>query len=420
MRKIVALFAGVVLASSAKAAVVTYTLRLHESASGQVTSANQFAVYATVSQGDNAGLFAYGLDLTGTGDAGGPTTMTLVNRTPNGTWDADPNDLNYDPSIAYPTKFAGFGAGRSNSPITGIVSGVQDLSKDTDLVRLYGVGQTAHRVDEFRPPPDTSTGVAVAYGPYSAAPSTDGGATAYGNPSNPAGGGCGGSFTLPAGTVRIATGSWTGAVPSIQQLSVNTKASVWKLNHPNGTENEIATLQFALRDLASQCPVGFVSLSATGQGPNVAVGGAVVVSGSNNSYSSEVDQLLDPSVNRGNAPIQTIGDEAGVVYVMAKLSGTSADIAALLASTIQDVDATDSQFAALHAIYDSQFGAGGFNVLFKFPNFAGAKVFNWDFSGNFSAAVTIDQVAAVPEPSSTLLLLALPLGLLRRRRAARV
>src|SRR5205823_1246131 len=62
MRKISALLAGVVLASSAKAAVVTYTVALHESATGALTTANQFAIYATVSQGDNAGLFAYGID----------------------------------------------------------------------------------------------------------------------------------------------------------------------------------------------------------------------------------------------------------------------------------------------------------------------------------------------------------------------
>ena len=94
MRKIVALFAGVVLASSAKAAVVTYSLSLHEGSSGLPVTTNSFAIYATVSPADNAGLFAYGVDLTGTGDVGGPTTLTLTNRTPSGTWDADPNDPN--------------------------------------------------------------------------------------------------------------------------------------------------------------------------------------------------------------------------------------------------------------------------------------------------------------------------------------
>ena len=114
MRKILAMIAGLALASSAKAAVVTYSLSLHEATNGLPTSVNTFAIYATVSQGDNAGLFAYAVDLKGTGDPGGPTTMTLTNRTPNGSWDVDDADQNYD-GFYYPTKYAGFGASRANS-----------------------------------------------------------------------------------------------------------------------------------------------------------------------------------------------------------------------------------------------------------------------------------------------------------------
>jgi hypothetical protein len=147
---------------------------------------------------------------------------------------------------------------------------------------------------------------------------------------------------------------------------------------------------------------------------NQAVGGAIAVSGANNSYVSEVDQLLDPSVSWGSAPIQTIGDEAGNVYVMAKLSGSAADIATLLGQLVSDVDATDSQFAPLHASYDSAFGAGGFNVLFKFPNMAGSKVFNWDFS--FAPQVTIDQLAVVPEPATMGWMAFAGMGLLAGRR----
>lgn len=420
VKKLSAIVGALVLASSAKAAVVTLYLSLHEAATGQVTANNQFAIYATVSQGDNAGLFAYGVDLKGTGDPGGPTTLTLVNRTPSGQWDADPNDPNFDPGAAYPTKFAGFGAGRSVVASTGIVSGVSDLSKDADLIRVYGFGQPpAHRMDDWRPPPDTSTGVPVPYGPYSPAAGTDGGPTPYGNPANPAGlgGGCGGGggpFPIPSGSLRIATGTWTGNAPSIEQLSVNTKASVWKLNHPTGTENEIATLQFALRDIADSCSTT-VSLSGTGSGTNQAVGGFISVSGSNNKYVSEVDQLLDPSSTRGYAPIQTIGDEPGSIYVMARLNGTQADIASLLGNLTQDVDATDSQFALLHASYDSQFGGGGFNALFKFPNVAGARIFNWDFG---ASTVTVDQLAAVPEPG-TLLMVATGLVVINFRRVRR-
>jgi len=193
-----------------------------------------------------------------------------------------------------------------------------------------------------------------------------------------------------------------------------TGASVWKLNHPTGTETETATIEFRLQSLAP-CTSAFVLLTSTPQATNVAAGGAIAVSGSNNNYVSEVDQLLEPSVNRGSALIQTIGDESGNVYVMAKLRGTAADIATVLADTDQDVDASDSEFAALHAAYDAQFGDGGFNALFRFPNLAGAKVFNWDFSASGAANVTVDQLAAVPEPSLALAAVG-GIVLLRRRR----
>src|SRR5947207_9252373 len=103
---------------------------------------------------------------------------------------------------------------------------------------------------------------------------------------------------------------------------------------------------------------------------------------------------------------------------MANLIGTATDRAAVLGGPSISpfvVTSSDPQFAALHAIYDSQFGQGGFNALFKFANISGdAKAFNWDFVGNPS--VTIDQLAAVPEPSSIPLILAAAAAILRRRR----
>jgi len=410
MRKLWLGIIGLAAASTANAAVVTYTLSLHEGTAGTAVGTQSYAVYATASPGDNAGLFAFGVDLRGTGDAGGPTGMTLVNRTPLGTWDADPSDANFDPGAVYPTKNGGFGTGRGASAATGVVSGVQDLAKGDDLIRVYGAGQTAHKMDDFRPAPDQSTGVPVAYGAYLGASGTDGGGAGglnpYGNPVNLTGG-------LAPGSIRIATGTWTGTTPpSIEQLSVNSKASVWKLAHPTGTENEIATLQFALRDLAGG---DTVSLNGTLKGQNQAVGGSIAVTGANGSYVSEVDQLLDPSVSTGNAPIATIGDEAGNVYVMAKLVGSAADIATVLGNLTSDVDSTDSQFAPLHAAYDAAFGGGGFNALFRFPNVAGAKTFNFELTGTHGA-VTVDQLAAVPEPATMSLLGLGALGLLARRR----
>src|SRR6185369_2399251 len=113
---------GFAACATVQGAVVTYTLSLHESAACQPTTNNNFAVWVTVSQADNAGLFAYGVDLTGTSDVGGPTALSLVNRTPNGTFDVDPTDPNYDSGNAYATKYFGFGAGRSAVGTTGIVS----------------------------------------------------------------------------------------------------------------------------------------------------------------------------------------------------------------------------------------------------------------------------------------------------------
>ena len=406
MRKISAVLAGMALASSAHAAVVTYYLSLHESPSGTV-SANQFAVYAAVSQADNAGLFAFGVDLHGTGDAGGPTTLTLVNRAPAGRWDVDPSDPNYQPELGYPTKYAGFGAGRSVSGVTGIVSGVTDLAKGADLVPIFGIGQQANlKMNDFKPPPDTSNGAPVAYANYVAATGSD---QVLGNP--PSLRGCG--LVPPAGAVRLLTGSWTGAVPSFELASANNKASVWKLSHPNNNENEIAQLVFAVRDFASLCPPGVFNVSGSAVGNQRATDGRIVVTGSNGNYISEMDQLV-ADANSGTASVQTIGDELGTLYVMAQITGIASDVNAVLAQF--NNTAGDAQAPLLHAAYDSQFGAGGFNLLFKMPNFAGAKSINWDFSGNPGAVV--NELAVVPEPQIALAAMG-GCALLARRRICR-
>ena len=73
-----------------------------------------------------------------------------------------------------------------------------------------------------------------------------------------------------------------------------------------------------------------------------------------------------------------------------------------------------AQFQSLQAQFGNQFGAGGFNALFAIPNAAGPKVFNWDFS-NFPG-VTLDQLAAVPEPGWISAIGILGLMILRKRR----
>ena len=57
------------------------------------------------------------------------------------------------------------------------------------------------------------------------------------------------SSTVVPGSVRIVTGTWTGTAPSIEQLSLNTAACVWKLN-TTSDETEAASVQFSIRDLA--------------------------------------------------------------------------------------------------------------------------------------------------------------------------
>src|SRR5258706_9027620 len=103
-------------------------------------------------------------------------------------------------------------------------------------------------MDDFRPPPVTGSLGPIPFKAYAGASQTDGGGSGgqnpYGNPSTACG------FTgLAPGSIRLLTGTWTGAVPNIEQLSVNTKASVWKLNTTTD-QSEVATLQFAFRDLA--------------------------------------------------------------------------------------------------------------------------------------------------------------------------
>jgi len=432
MKKLWLGIVGLAAASTAHAAIVTYTMSIHEGSTGLVQVQGQngattsgWALYATVSQGDNDGLFAFGVDTRGIGEPGGTTGYTMTNRSQSGHWSIDTGDPNYDGGD-YPNKIGGFTTGRAASNTSGVVSGVQDLAQGANppdgtpgnLARIYGVGQAAHTMNDFKPGPAAGSAGPIAYGPFV---NTTGADASFGTPFNRAG-----VLTLPAGTVRLASGVYTGATaPSIDAASVNTTASVWKLGTASNEANHIfldqsdkATLQFAVRDFAGVVtPPDTVSLNGTTKGTDQAVGGSIAVTGSNNKYSSEVDQLLSPSVNTGNAPIVSIGDETGNVYVMAKLLGTAADInTALAAAGVAPFVAgsSDSQFAPLHANYDAAFGGGGFNALFKFANVAGGKTFNWEFGT--TTGVTVDQLAAVPEPTTMSLLGLAAFGLVARRR----
>lgn len=423
---------GLAAASTAQAAIVTLTMSYNESPSSSAVATGSFTVYATVSQGDNRGLFAYGIDLAAADNT--TTTLTaLVNRGPHGVWNVDDLDPEYDPdNNSYPTYDGGFGTGRGANIGTGVVSGVQDLAKIPNLVRIYGFGQTPGTMDSNRPAPyqndpAASNGGQVSFKPYTADANTDihNGDT----PLNTSGGlnNKSGVTNLPAGTIRLITGKWTGAAPLIQVgPTASTGISVWSLADPTpGQENknekvEGNNLVVQYRDWAGTTVTPATAvLGGTSTNTITPVGGNIAVSGSNGHYVSEVDPLSDPSLTKGSAPIVGIGDEAGFIYVMAKLNGTPAEIAAALASSTTDIDATsgDANFAALHAAYDSQFTGGSFNALFKMPNITGAKVFNYDFSG--FPTVTFDQLAAVPEPATMGLMAFAGMGLLARRRRNR-
>jgi len=410
---------GLAAASTAHAAIVTYTLSINESPTGTVVL-NSFVVWASVSTGDNSGLATYGVDLnTGTGETG--PAVTITQRSPGGSWDVNDQDPNFDPSAAYPQKTGGFTLVRQSNA-QGVYSGSQDLLRtpDFDMHKVVGMGQTAGSMATIVPTPaQNADGTTVAYGPYH---TLSGANTPYGTATNRSG-----VQVLAAGSIRLFSGTVTSGLANLQiQPTVDTSAAVWLDNTQSGptaiTVFNAQQVNLAFRDFQGTVAANdTVSLSAAPANANQAVGNAIAVTGSNNQYISEVDQLIDPSVNKGSAVISTIHGEAGTDYVMANLIGTAADRAAVLAgSSIAPfvVTSSDPQFAALHAIYDSQFGTGGFNALFKFANISGdLKAFNWDFSQNTAhGAVTVDQLAVVPEPASIGLLAFAGLGLLARRR----
>jgi hypothetical protein len=384
MRKLWLGIIGLAAASTANAAVVTYTLSYNDFGAGTRVDGS-WAVYASTSANDNAGLFAFGVDLA---PGAGGTIATLANRA-NGvvmTDSATDEQLNL-----------GFTTGRTQDLAAGKFSGLGDLGAGAAMKPIYGFGQHVDKLDNYIP------------ANFDVQSATFGGGRAvnYGVE----------TYTPPGGTPRnmflIGRGTFTGAKPVFETGSVDSKASVY-VSNTTGTQNVIAQLVYDTRDLGVTVTPDYVALNGPVKGANQAVGGGITVTGSNGGYTSEVDQLLNPSMNTGNAPIQSIGDEAGNVYVMAKLAGSAADITTLLNTLTNDVGAADSQFALLHSAYDTQFGAGGFNALFKFANTAGPKTFNWEFGT--TTGVTVDQLAAVPEPATFGLLGLGALGLLARRR----
>jgi PEP-CTERM motif len=117
-RTLLAAFAAMILASSAAAATITYTLDL----SG---APGTFTLKGQTSAGDNGGLVFYSVPLTG-------SVLTVDNRGPNVI-----NSANFAP--------AGFGAFRSADVLAAtanpIISGSQDVVSGPPANRIYGFGQ---------------------------------------------------------------------------------------------------------------------------------------------------------------------------------------------------------------------------------------------------------------------------------------
>jgi len=354
------------LACGVKGATVTFTLSLDDDGTGPVCAGllgheRPFAIYADVSA-DNEGLFAFRADLQG-------NINTLYNMAPQATYSK--------PSS--PTKYAGFSVVQEDVS-TGKIAGLPDLAKGTNLIPVYGFGQSDGDMRSVTPS----------------------GYTYNDNNFNAAGPVYKAHFLLGKGTYQIAS------PPSWDTSSVDNAASVYV--NRTGTSNAIAQVNLDTTHIIADCFDNF-GFNFQPLGANQAVGGAITVSGSNHNYISEVDQLLDPSSSIGSAPIQTIGDEAGNLYVMAKVVGDASAVASVLSEF--NNGSADPQAARLHAIYDSQFGSGGFNLLYKQQNFAGPKFLNWDFI--LHSGAVIDQLAVVPEPGMGMIVFLSGVMLLSRK-----
>src|SRR6266480_4830428 len=137
MRKLWLGILGLAAASTANAAVVTYTLSYNDDGSGggAGSAPGVFAVYATDTS-DNGGIFGMGVDLTGPIDF-------LGNMLQGVSWKKT--------TIPTNTKYAGMLAGFATDPVAFKVSGLQDLSDGTDMIPVSGLGQVGGDLSTLKP-----------------------------------------------------------------------------------------------------------------------------------------------------------------------------------------------------------------------------------------------------------------------------
>jgi hypothetical protein len=156
---------------------------------------------------------------------------------------------------------------------------------------------------------------------------------------------------------------------------------------------------------------------AGGIGTNVAEGSAVHVTGSGNSYVSEVDGLTSNSNSAFVQVDQNLSQNAPV-YVMLWTENDAVLAGGLAATNGALVTPGTDQWNALQAAYGASGIAGeDFNYLVKFTTnsfgtFHGSV--NWDFG--LDTSVKIDRIAVVPEPATMSMLGLAGLPLLGRRR----
>jgi hypothetical protein len=314
-----------------------------------------FAVQVQVDP-STGGLFGFDLDLVG-------PIATLRNRTPAITFIHD------ETAVEYPV---GFTAGRTANASTGMTSGRQDLSS-ADMIPLYGFGIEPGTLEVHRPPGSTSPV------PATAGPTWQGRALLA-------------TGTVPAGA-------------STADVHFNTSGNTMALVFVN--RESTANVPAPQACIPEPPPAAPILPAGAATQPDV---GTINVAGSVGRYSSAVLDIT-PNAAAGSAAVMTISQD-GPIYLMVELDGAG-DFNALSANLgTLVIGPSNPEFARLHEVYDASFEEGSFDLLLRFVGQRNPKFINFDLTGT---GFTISQLAAVPEPT-TLLLLSLPL-LIRRPRA---